>query len=237
MLAHLLVLLLAVAPVPAFNRGNQLYASKDYAGAAKSYEEARACGANAAVEYNLGNAWFKQGRMGRAILSYRRARFLAPRDADVASNLAFARQYRVDKLPTIPSPLARAMDQIFHLLSLREAAILGAVAGFLAALLAAAWIVRRWTALAIAATVIALVALFGFVTQQVWNAELDEHPAVVIATEVNALSGPSEDAKEILQLHDGTEVRIREARGDFDLVQLPGGTGGWVKKSEIERIY
>src|SRR5213078_1952635 len=50
---------------------------------------------------------------------------------------------------------------------------------------------------------------------------------VVVVPEVNALSGPGEEFKQILLLHDGTEVRIRELRGDYLLVQVPGGGGGW----------
>lgn len=236
-MSRLLVLLLAIGPVQTFNSGNRLYASKDYAQAAQAYSQAQAAGPNAAVEYNLGNAWFKLGHIGRAILCYRRARFLAPRDPDVQGNLIFARSFRVDKVLVIPTPLARAMDLWFHWLSLREAGLLAALGCLLASLLVAGWIVWRRSALGIVAALAALIALFGFISQQVWNAELDSHPAVVTASEVDALSGPNSDAKQILLLHDGTEVRVRESRGDFALVQVPGGGGGWVKKSEIESVY
>jgi uncharacterized protein YgiM (DUF1202 family) len=60
---------------------------------------------------------------------------------------------------------------------------------------------------------------------------------VVVAPEVNALSGPGEEYKQILLLHDGTEVRIRESRGGYLLVQLPGGSGGWIRKDAVERVY
>jgi uncharacterized protein YgiM (DUF1202 family) len=54
---------------------------------------------------------------------------------------------------------------------------------------------------------------------------------------VNAASGPGDEFKQVLLLHDGTEVRVRETRGDWALVQLPGGSGGWLKQSAIERVY
>ena len=60
---------------------------------------------------------------------------------------------------------------------------------------------------------------------------------MVVVPEVAALSGPSEESKQILLVHDGSEVRIREARGDYLLVQLPGGGGGWVRKEAVERVY
>ncbi len=232
-----LAVALALAPAGAYNRGNQFYAQKDYAHAALAYEEALKAGHSAGAHYNLGNALFKSGRIGEAILHYRRARYLDPRDADIANNLAFARNYRVDKVLSVPGPLARALDRAFHWLSRREATLLAAVCFALAGLSLAAWIVRRWSQLLFGIPLFAALALFCFVTQQVWTSEVDSRPAVVVAPEVNVLSGPSEEFKQILLVHDGTEVRIREARGDYLLVQLPGGSGGWIKKDAVQRVY
>lgn len=237
MLMNLLVLLLALGPVQAYNQGNKLYAQKDYAGAAQAYEQALQAGHNAAVHYNLGNALFKAGNLGKAILNYRRALYLAPRDPDIATNLDFVRNYRVDKVPGAPSPLARVLGDLFHRLSQREASWLAALCFALAGLCLAVWIVNRWVVFVVLASAIAAIALFAFVTQQAWNGEVAEHPAVVIVPEVNALSGPSDEAKQILLLHDGTEVRIRETRAGYMLVQLPGGAGGWIRTDAVERVY
>ena len=238
MIASLILLLgVALTPVQAYNQGNKLYAQKDYTGAAQAYEQALKAGPSAAAHYNLGNALFKAGSIGRAILNYRRARYLDPRDPDIAANLNFARSYRVDKVLTVPSPFARVLDTAFHRLSRRAAAVLASICILLASMLLALWIVRRSTLAMVAACLMAVVGLFGFVTQQVWAGEVAERPAVVVVPEVAALSGPSEESKQILLVHDGSEVRIREARGDYLLVQLPGGGGGWVRKEAVERVY
>ncbi len=237
MLTPLVVMALALSPVQAYNQGNQLYARRDYEGAARAYEAALAGGASAAVRYNLGNALFKAGHVGRAILEYRRARYLDPRDPDIAANLEFARSYRADKLPAATSPIARALDAAFHRLSRTEAALLAALAALLAALSLAVWIVRRWAVFLAGAAAVGLVALWAFATQLAWSGEVDAHPAVVVVPEARALSGPGEDFKDILLLHDGTEVRIRETRGDYVLAQLPGGAGGWLRREAIERVY
>lgn len=44
-----------------------------------------------AVYFNLGNSYFKQGKLGKAVLNYRRAEAMSPRDGDIRANLAFAR--------------------------------------------------------------------------------------------------------------------------------------------------
>jgi hypothetical protein len=236
MIPLIIVLALPLNPVSKYNEGNQLYARKDYAAAALAYEDALKAGPSAAVHFNLGNALFKSGRIGPAIVHYRRARYLTPRDADIAANLNFARAYRVDKTLTGQSPWSRGLDDAFHWLSRREAAIVSAVFFALCGSFVAAWIVRRWPVLMVAASICGAVTLYGLVSQQVWASDVGARPAVVVVPEVNALSGPSEEYKQILLVHDGTEVRIREARGDYLLVQMPGG-GGWVPKGAVERVY
>ena len=233
----LFVLALALAPSSAYNRGNALYAQRDYAHAAAAYEQALAAGPNANAHYNLANALFKSGRIGQAILHYRRARFLAPRDADIRTNLAFARSYRVDKVLTAQGPVASALDDTFHWLSRREAALAAAVLFALGALSLAGWIVRRWAVALAAALLFGLLALYGFACEQAWAREVGGQPAVVAVPEASAWSGPSDEFKPILVLHDGTELRIREIRGVYSLVQLPGGTGGWIRRNAIERVY
>src|SRR5262245_43999027 len=169
MIAHIALLVLALAPAgptgaspaAAYNQGNRLYAAKDYAGAAQAYEQALSAGPNAAVHFNLGNALFKTGKVGPAILHYRRAHFLAPRDPDITANLEFARAYRVDKTLTLPSPLARALERAFHTLSRREAALAAAVLFVFGSALVSLWIVRRWTWILLAACVCGAGALYG----------------------------------------------------------------------------
>ena len=238
MLSRLILLsVMVLAPAGPYNQGNRLYAQKDYAGAARAYRQALEAGPSADVCYNLGNALFKSGRIGAAIVQYRRACYLRPRDADLGRNLSFARGYRVDKVLTVPGPVAMVLDETFHRLSRREAALLAAVTFLLAALSLSVWVVRRGTVFIVGTTVLAALSLFCLITQWVWAGEVRAQPAVIVAPEVSALSGPGEEFKQILLLHDGTEVRIREKRGDYLLVQMPGGSGGWIRTEAVERVY
>jgi len=233
----LLVLGLVLGPVQAYNEGNRLYAQKDYAGAVHAYEEALKTGNDPRVHYNLGNALFRSGKIGEAIVHYRRACYLAPCDHDVAANLAFARAYRLDKSTAVPSPIAHLADRTLRQLSRTEAALLAGVLFTLAGLAFSAWIVWRGRLLAFATGVCALIGLYGFLAQQLWAGEVADRPAVVVVPEVSAASGPGDEFKQVLLLHDGTEVKIRETRGEWALIQLPGGSGGWLKQSAVERVF
>jgi tetratricopeptide (TPR) repeat protein len=237
MLGLLMVLAAVTGPAQAYNEGNRLYAQKDYAHAVVAYERALEAGHDARVHYNLGNALFRVGRLGKAIANYRRAHYLAPRDRDIEGNLEFARAYRADKVSDSAGPLARALDRTLRWMSRREASLLTGLVFTLAALSLSAWIVWRSRLAGYAAASLGVVALYGFVVQQFWAGEAAARPAVVVVAEVSAASGPGEEFKAVMLLHDGTEVKVRETRGDYELVQLPGGSGGWLKKSAVESVY
>src|SRR5262249_37778685 len=76
----------------AFDSANRLYEQAKYSEAAAGYEKLLQSGqVSPALYFNLGNAWFKASQIGRAIVSYRRAQQMAPRDPDLRANLQFAR--------------------------------------------------------------------------------------------------------------------------------------------------
>ena len=77
-----------------FAMANKFYESKDYDSAIRLYESVLKQGTeSAALRFNLGNAYFKKGDLGRSVLNYLRAKRLDPTDEDIRHNLEFARQF------------------------------------------------------------------------------------------------------------------------------------------------
>ena len=75
-----------------FFRANNSYREKRYDDAIQDYEKLISAGLRSAnIFYNLGNAYLRTGARGKAILYYERALRMCPRDADIRSNLDFAR--------------------------------------------------------------------------------------------------------------------------------------------------
>jgi hypothetical protein len=231
------VLYSVLSPTELYNEGNQLFEAGDYAAAVKSYERAAETTSNAQLFYNLGNSYFKTGKIGKAILNYRRASFLAPRDADIAFNLAFARHYRVDKTKTTTNPFEKGFTRIMHLCSMHDAQVVTSVFFVITCVALSLFIIYRRKAFSYVIYLFAVVCIFFFICWQSWHAELTSHVGVVIVPEVRALSGPADDYKDILVLHDGTEITVRDRRNDYALIQLPGGLGGWVEQNAIAEIY
>ena len=84
-------------------RGNEAYQAGDFAAAIDAYVAVLEAGFESAdLHYNLGNAYFKAGDLGRAILAWERARVRAPGDADVEANLELARRLTVDVVEPMP---------------------------------------------------------------------------------------------------------------------------------------
>ena len=86
------------ASVGLFNEANDRYRGGDFEGARRAYLQVVDSGVqDARLFYNLGNANFKSGRLGEAILWCERANHLSPRDEDIVANLRFAHQVKKDK--------------------------------------------------------------------------------------------------------------------------------------------
>ena len=109
----------------AMSAANQLYESSRFGDAALAYEQLVDQGyRDARFYYNLGNAYFKEGDLGRAVLSYVRAKQLAPRDQDVDANLEIARAQTRALLDTGDKALVvRLLALLWSSLTLNELAL------------------------------------------------------------------------------------------------------------------
>lgn len=121
------------ADVPAFSAANALVDAGHYAEAVQMYEQLAAQGAaNAALVYNLGNAYFLQGDANRARDAYERAAQLAPRDADIRHNLELARDQAPGTTAGQPAGLlAELSETTSHWLTVDELALIALGAWFL----------------------------------------------------------------------------------------------------------
>jgi len=207
-----------------FARGNRAYESGDYQSAIALYD-------------NRGNAYFKSGQVGRAVADYNRAHVLAPADRDVTNNLEFARQYRPDKTLAVENPLVRMSTNILRVLSYSTARLLAGLFLFAAlATLALLFVTgNRWYGLG--SIVPGVLFLYCLAANLSWRADTNPARAVVVVPEITLRSGPGDEYKEMVVVHDGLEVTIASRRADYVLVQAPGGLGGWTQASSVQMIF
>ena len=231
-------LLAQSAAVGLYAEGNGLYRAGDYDGARQRYEAAVATGAqDPRLLYNLGNATYKTGDLGRAIVWYERALRLAPRDEDIQANLRFLRRLKKDRDPDPTSGIGGVLERAFMWPTLNELA-LGWMVGLLVFFATVSW--RRWqgqtslhsSVLGVAAVAF-LMALFAFTRFEVDAGRIE---AVVTEVEGIARSGPDGQETEVFVIHEGTKLVVERSEGDWHLVRLDSGLGGWLPSPVITKI-
>jgi tetratricopeptide (TPR) repeat protein len=232
-----------VTPTEAMRVANQNYEAGHYAEASAIYEAILESGLHhSSVYYNLGNAYFKQGELGRAILNYRRAQRLDPRDADIATNLSIARAQTVDQLEVPAEGVLTNLVKIAEeWLTLGEAMVLALILWLLIGALAAlalikpAW--RRWCSIGMG--VLAVFLVVGLISMaNRYYTEQNDPPAVIVAQEVDVTSGPGTSEQYLVEftLHAGAEVSLIENRSGWDRIALPGDLQGWAPAEAVEQV-
>src|SRR3954471_17428420 len=77
---------------PEFSRANRDYSEGRFKEAAEGYQSLVQSGRwSANLFYDLGNAWFRTGDFGQALLNYERALSLEPHHPEATANLQLAR--------------------------------------------------------------------------------------------------------------------------------------------------
>jgi len=225
-----------------YQQANEAYQDGDYLEAIRLYQQILESELiDGAVLYNLGNAYFKDNQLGRAILSYERAKRLLPRDQDVAANLALANQLTVDKITTEKTPLfirvftwpARAVN-ISELTWISFSLYLITTALVVAGIWVRKGIRKKILVTSLIAGLLLLLAgvsLGGKIYQQ-----RSVPKAIVLTPIVDARSGPGHEYTKIFTVHEGTKVRIRQEREGWYLISLPNGLGGWISEDSAEII-
>jgi hypothetical protein len=237
-----------VAPLPAetpeesFDRGNSAYEEEDFAAAAEAYRSVLRYGIrDSVVEYNLGNAEFRSGNLGRAILHFERARRLAPTDRDVLANLEFARSFCYERVepPESASPLdwlstvqdrLGADRQAWALLALVWVAGSVLLVGFARP---SGWRAAHGWTLALVLVALVSVGSSWYVTQQRLTGS---RAAVVLDDVVEILAGPGPNHPTLVTVHEGLTLEIRAERQDWLQVGLPNGLNGWIVRTALEPV-
>jgi tetratricopeptide (TPR) repeat protein len=191
--------------------------------------------------YNLGNAYFRLGDMGRAILYYERAQRLLPRSESVSFNLRLANFYIKDRID-VPPPffLYRWYQHLTNSLTARGWGFLFSLLLFLSALLILGYhfielkFTRVMKKIAILLAVGGLVVLTPFISR--YNYEANSHEAIVISPVVTCLAAPQPGSTELFVVHSGTKVKVLGSDGEWYKIELLDGKQGWAPQRDVEKI-
>jgi tetratricopeptide (TPR) repeat protein len=223
-------------PLAQFNAAVDAYKKGEFRQAIAQYEAfAAEHGANAALYYNLGNACYRDGQIGRALVNFERARRLAPHDADICANRDFVRQQVKEPEPPLSDRISEMLCGIASLntmLALCSALYIFLIAGSIA------WFFTRRRPLII---VNAALVMAGVVAAALLYVKIDRevltHSAVVISGPADVRNGPGGDSSIGFTLPEGRTVTVLGGNGEWAAIGLPSeGLRGWIEKKNIELL-
>ena len=222
-----------------YRQANADYGQGRYERAIEKYEQIAHSLQNGVVYYNLGNAYFRLGKRGKAILNYERAKRLMPRDKDIDFNLKITRGMNVDS--SSPLKPRSGFSLLYRPLHPHEIVWIGlaffwfATTSFVGILLSQN---RRFqVALRYIAFVSGLSWLFANLLLGLKIRALNVPYAIVTANEVVLQSEPDLNAVEIADpLHEGTKIQLTAERGDWVKIYLPDDNAGWLLADAIGKI-
>lgn len=219
-----------------FTAANRLYELGRFAEAAVRYDQMIQNGwRSSTLFFNSGNAWFKAGQAGRAILAYRKAERLSPRDPDVRANLQFARTEAGNASLRLPG---NQWLRLLNRLTLNEWTVLAgtATALFFVVLafqqLAPGRKCSRATIISLGLLSAILIGCLAATAQT----QLDDPLAVVISADTTVRRGPFAESPSVATAHDGTELLVIDSNADwFEVIDAARHTG-WVPKADVGRV-
>lgn len=222
-------------PEATFARANADYAAGKYASAVEGYESLVKNGHwNATVFYDLGNAYFRQNDLGRAILNYERALALDPAQPEARANLQLVR----DRARALELRSGWA-EQHLNFLTRDQYTWLAAIAfwGAVAIGMGLNFSKRRPVVWIFTLVLLgAIVAGAAAAAYQLENGSSGRNLAIVVNKDVRARLAAAESVGTVLVLPPGSEIKILSTRGSWDYAALPNDQLGWIPHGSAERV-
>jgi tetratricopeptide (TPR) repeat protein len=232
----------------AWKRGNDAYLRGDYAGAVAAYEQLdRQQVTSSELTFNLGNAYYRQGQLGRAIWCWERSLALDPDQDDARYNVDQARRVESTRVEDKIEGAEREATWIRLVSQLSASTETWLFVGLYLALFVALGLRLRarrrggadegrggaWTALAaILGVAGALAALL-----LVGRVAMDHVPSgIVLGDQIAVKEGADPNYKTSFNVHAGLRVRLLDRDQDWVRIRLANGLEGWVRDRDVGRL-
>jgi tetratricopeptide (TPR) repeat protein len=246
-----LILILCLLYIPfssaqtsnSFEAATVAFAKGDFKNAIQSYEAILAGGMEGeALYYNLGNSYYKDNQLGKAILNYERALLLDSGDDNTKINLQIAKYKVKGEIDQIPPFFLRSWwNSARNLLGANIWGIIallffwGAMAGL------SLWQIRKDKDQKkkgfLAGSSLLLLTVIPF--SLAWSAyqyQQNTNEGVLITTTASLKSGAAENSAEIRIIYEGTSLEMMDQINIWHKVRLENGEIGWLNEKSFEEI-
>ena len=247
-LIYIITLLVSITAIgqnnALFAEGNSLYNDGKFQDAINTYENILNTEYHSAELYfNLANAYYKLNRIAPSIYYYEKALQLSPKDKDIISNVAFARNMRIDVIEVIPDMgFSKMVKSVTNTYSYDGWAILSVVFVVLFVILFLGYYFsysttrKRLTFLTSTTTLIIAFIMLVFAFQK-YEYDQNDNPAIVFPHESEIKSEPNLRSEIVFKLHEGTKVQVIENYNEnWTKIKLADGKTGWIPSEDIKEL-
>lgn len=232
----------ADTPANAFVLGNEAYKTGEFENALGHYLMAAQEVKGFAIEYNLGNTYYRLNRFPESILHYEKALKYKPANKDALHNLALANARIPDKVNKIPTRKLELWWSNFMYApgpdgwaKISIGLSIGVVLLLLVFYISHSRILRR-ISFYVAIVVFIAMGLSIFFAGQAQKRWVTSTAGIVFAKKVDVKSEPLDGATTIFAVHEGTKVFIRAKEDKWYKIELSDGKEGWIQSDDVEEI-
>jgi len=224
-------------------KGNEFYQDKQYDKAIDTYQQVIHLGyEGTSLYYNLANSYYRDGKIGLAILYYEKALKLSPGDDDVIHNLTIANTKTVDKIDTLPKFfIFQWWEGFLAMLSLNGwmyaayifyLLLLGSIGLYF---FAKGPSMQRYSFFSglISLLLLILVAIPLIINL---NRDLSIKSGVIVDPSATVKLAPDQTSNDAFIVHEGLKVRELDQVENWIKIRLQDGKEGWVQQNEIGTI-
>lgn len=224
-------------------KGNVYYKNNQYQLAIDEYNKLIKQGyQGTSLYYNLGNAHYRLGNVGYAILYYEKALKLSPNDEDVKHNLELARINIKDKVETLPPFfIFNIWESVLASLSVSGWTVFVYIVFILLLLCVIAYFFSRtstqqrisfFSGVGVFAVLILAIILLAVKM----NKEFNIKDGIIVSNVVNVKSSPDNSSKDEFIVHKGLKIRLEDKVDNWVKIRLADGKLGWIPEENLKQI-
>jgi len=229
--------------VERIDKGNTYYREGAYENAIEEYKNLVDEGyIGTSLFYNLGNSYYRIGKIGYSILYYEKALKLSPTDEDIKHNLRFVRLSTVDRIQPLPKFfLFDWWEALLDSFSVNGWAYIVFVFYLLVLFLVAVYffarsIQQQKIVLLSGITSVFILALSISLLVVKMNREATLIGGVIVEQVVTVKSSPDPKSTDAFVIHEGLKVNLEDKLDTWVKIRLADGKVGWVEKFSVVKI-
>ena len=226
-----------------FDEAISAYADEDFSTAIQKFETLEEEGYTSFnLYYNLGDAHYQMGNLGKSILYFERSLRLDPGNKDAVHNLKLANLEIIDKVEVLP-PLF-FIGWWHNLLAWQSSDTWAKMLLFCIAIICLLVAIKHFYKplpglighFVLVTLFSALTFLLGIISYSDFAFENKSNQAILIASKQKVRSAPDEKSNVSFTIYEGSKLTVKEALGDWARVDLSGDKSGWLPVESFEEI-